>query len=56
MKTYQLIIKSHTNAPDFELTFDAKNLEEAIKMLLNKYDLSEEVIRSNICLTEVTNI
>ena len=37
MKTYELCIKSHCEAPDFEVEVEANNVEEAVDKLIEKY-------------------
>lgn len=37
MKTFEVIIPSHTDAPDFETTIDAETKQEAAEILAAKF-------------------
>ena len=51
MKNYLLILKSHTDAPDYEDEFMAKSKEEAVDYFYNKlkkYEWEKEDIAENV--------
>ena len=48
MKKFHLIIKYNTPAPDFDIEFEANNIENAIKQIVEMYDLDEDVVRGNM--------
>ncbi len=51
MNTYQLHLKSHTDAPDYEDEVDAETRAQAIEMFLdrlNEYGWSRDMIEEHI--------
>ena len=48
MKTYILALKSHCEAPDFEISIEAKNKKEAIKKIKEMFDIDEDIIVKNL--------
>lgn len=48
LKTYKCYIKSHCEAPDFEIEVEAFDQDEAVDMLINKYDLDREIVKNSI--------
>ena len=49
MKKFHLHIKTHCEAPDFELEVNAKNRENAVKQITRMYgDLDERIVEDNI--------
>lgn len=53
MKTFELYLKSHCEAPDFEVEIKAETKEEALKEIKNQYgsqlaDFSDEILLENI--------
>jgi len=47
-KTYQVYIKSHCEAPDFEYEVEADNPKEAIEKIQSEYDLGDREIIENM--------
>ena len=53
MKHYEINIKSHCEAPDLELEFDAENMDEAVEKVQNTLiDWSKEDLIKYINETE----
>lgn len=48
MPTYFCIIKSHCDAPDFELYIDAINRQEAINKIAINYEIDKKVIDEHL--------
>lgn len=47
-KTYRLITKTNTQAPEFEIEVKAESRDEAINKIVDGYDISREVCNSNL--------
>ena len=47
-KTYKFWLKSHNEAPDFEILIDAKDEDDAVRKIQEDYDLDEREIRENM--------
>ena len=42
MKSFEVVIKSHTDAPDFETVIEAESKEEAAQMLAARFNSEGE--------------
>ena len=52
MKSYHCYIKSHCEAPDYDVEFEAKNKKEAVKMILDdigRYGWEEPEVAERVC-------
>ena len=52
-RKYELCLKSHCEAPDFEATITARSKDEAIEKIQNEIDVDADIIRNN--LREIKN-